>query len=345
MLSGRLRHVHGKGTSTESVDATRIPWDASGVDPRDFAGAKSFRGAADTWPVRQDVDPVALSAAWVQFGIAREVWREIESGRQSLQSIGGHLGQSAESQRKKLTGEQAGSLRDLLGWCMLAGPEAAKALPRSDADYFPPTYADRVFGWTGGEWQLPNLGTRDDIDWLDIAQQVTGAQETRHELGIAELASADVIAVDVAAALVPRFVAKGDIRQQETGTSSAVTLAIGAVHPVWIGVTKVAPLERATPAQAHSEVHRLRAFVREVVERGSGALVICYANLADPLVTQALGIDESSDPSDAVMGPFETAVGADPWWSEHAVNVRAVTRTGSATHRVAVLPLLKVVDI
>lgn len=326
------------------MDTTRIPWNSLGVDPRDFTGARSFRGASDAWPVLEDVDPVALSAAWVQFGVARAVWREIESGRQSLQSIGSQLGSSAESQRKKLTGEQPSSLRDLLSWCMLTGVEAVSALPRSDAEYFPPTYADRLSRWTSGEWRLPNLAVRSELDWLDVAQQVARSQDTRQELGIAELALADVIAMDIAAALVPRFVSRGDIRRQETRTASAATLAIGALNPLWIGVTRVSPSERAAPAQARSEIHRLRSLVREVAERGPGALLICYEGLATALVTQTLSIEELPARSDATMGPFETDV-ADPWWSAHAVNVRALTVTGSSGQRVVVLRLLKVVDI
>lgn len=308
------------------------------MQPRDFAGVRTFRDASEAWPLLDDPDPTALAAAWLQFRVARHVWREIDEGRQSLLSAGDALGQSDENQRKKLAGEQAASVKDLLGWCILVGATAAVELQHDDSTYFPPIYRDRLAGWSSGRWSLPVLAQGSGPDWRVVATQLAEAEAERRPLGLDRLATADVLAMNVGAALIPRFLPAGAITREATATPGSVVLAAGATSPIWFGVADVRSDDVRSVADAAGEVRRIRGLIREIAEHGGGVVVLAYDDGVAATIDEATGSAVQRGASE--VGPFEANAG-DDWWGHHVVDVDSVIEARSGVHRVIVLRLLK----
>lgn len=317
--------------------------------PKDIAGGH-FRDVSDNWVISLDQDPTHVAAAWVQFRLAQIIWERVRGDHLDLKEFAGRLGQSVEAQRKKLSGEQAASLRDLLAWLMIAGADGYRVLPHDDSELFPPAARVLLGAWRSGGPSLPVFAPSARLEWPAFVDRLDTAMASASAQGRSHLLTTDWLRQQAIDWLTETGVAPAHIRLEVM--SAIDCLQIGVVSRVTIAFELLRPAESEGPASALAAAWRVRDALRILaVQPGTGVLVIVSAD--------ALGgalLDEALPTSDAAQyiafGPFElddrspADTSASAWWAHHQVVVRGLVRVnrddGAA---ISVMPTEKIIDL
>lgn len=318
------------------------------VEPRAYSGASHFREAPERWGPVQDPDGPDLAAAWLQYRVARLIWAEIDSGRQTLKSIGELLGQSSESQRRKLAGEQVASLRDLLAWVMLSGYQAFEALPTEDDDLFPQAYLPMIRGWRSGRWKLPNLVP--DVstpDWPAAIERLGREVAAEVQAGMDHLITAQSLQYLIAHALADTSTRAESIRLLEMPGRGFAALVVGSAKSELVVVTVIDEVEIRSVTGAQSEVWRLRSILTDLGQQSfaSPVLIAVAGRLGSAVLDEAWPRIESATRGSALrLGPFDSVDergDARNWWVNHTIDIELLSRFSIADYELCAVKVGK----
>lgn len=293
--------------------------------PNRFARSH-FREASSDWTVNAGDEPVDVTAAWLQFKVAREVWAEIAQGRFTVDQLARQLAQSPEAQRKKLSGEQPASLRDLAGWIMVVGDRAYEAMPCADSDLVPATARPLLAGWRSGSGRLPSFGSVTEPDWLRLVSALARDLLAAQRHGQDHLLTSDWIRHRAIEYLDEAGTPPDQLRLRALDETIAVQ--IGVLVTLVVAVDLVTLDESGDAGRAASAAWRLRAHVRRLAAAGEGGVVVFAAlgRLGASVMRDALP-NSGSMTEGFTIGPFEAEPRADTvWWTGHEVALGPLAR-------------------
>ena len=293
--------------------------------PNRFAGSH-FREAGSDWTIKASDEPADVAAAWLHFKVAREVWAGIAQGRFTVNQLARQLAQSPEAQRKKLSGEQPASLRDLAGWIMVVGERAYEAMPRTDSDLVPATARPLLAGWRSGSGRLPSFGSVTEPDWSSLVSALACDLLAAQRHGQDHLLTSDWIRHRAIEYLDEAGTPPDQLRLRTLDETIAVQ--IGVLVPLVVAVDLVTLDESGDADRAASAAWRLRSHIRRLAAAGEGGVAVfaTLGRLGASVMRDALP-NSGSMTEGFTIGPFEAEARADTvWWTGHEVALGPLAR-------------------
>ena len=300
--------------------------------PNSYAG--HFRDASDDWNVDRDDEPARVAAAWLQC----RVWAAIAEGRASVESFATDLKQSPEAQRKKLSGAQPASLRDLAAWMLAAGAPAYESLPREDSEFFPASAWQMLAGWRSGSGRQPAFVSGTDPDWGSVAESAVGDLASMEGRSALHLLTSDWLRQRVLLQLDATGIAPQKMRLASQGDVPG--LRIGVVDPVLVLFELVGLRQSHSFEESQTVALRLRDCVAALAEANNAGFIV-VATVGKPaaeVVNEAVPINTGR--TEATIGPFE-ATGAPDWWSRNQVVLSVVADVEMSSSAAKVLKIGK----
>lgn len=313
--------------------------------PNRFAGGH-FRHADDQWSVSVADNAVDVAAAWLQFKLARQIWQLTTRKRLNLEALADQLGQSVEAQRKKLSGEQPASLRDLVGWIMTTGNMAYDALPREDADLFP-IAARRIMGrWRSGNGTIPQFHTLFEPDWPRLTTQLSFDVTSAYDSGQSHLLSAHWMQHQAIAHITDSGIAPHELRL--LATDNAVGLQWGVLHTQTIMFDFLSSDECSDTTRSTHAAWRLRMLAKALAVSGKPGTILAatLSPLGAAVLREALRVPPEN--AEFAIGPFEEdrSFQDTDWWSAHCVQMRHTAQVQLANSGViSAIQILKLTSI
>lgn len=307
--------------------------------PSSFAG--HFRDASDDWAVTVGDEPVDVSAAWLQYRVAREVWVLIAQGRLRVDDIARALGQSPEAQRKKLSGSQPAALTDVVAWIMTVGEAAYDAFPRRDADLFPAAALPLLGKWKSGRGTFPRFDSTEETTWQVVVAGLAAEIDVQHSCGRTHLLTSDWVRQRSIAHLEATGITPQKLRLKTL--SQAAVLQIGVTEPVISLFDLISRDEGDDAVKAIVAALRIRTHFSDLAVSGEPSIAVIAALGTSGESVLAELLPPPGGDSNFVLGPFEPRhrYSSAEWWSRHQVEfaqlASAQAATGGAVQAVRVL--------
>lgn len=283
--------------------------------------ADHFRHASDDWSITASDEPVGVAAAWLQYRVARQVWALVAQGRMSVDGFAAELGQSPEAQRKKLSGSQPASLRDLVAWAMVIGSPAYDAFPREDSDFFPPGAWRMLRGWASGNGKLPHFSSAQAATWQIVVAGLANDLRNEDSCRRTHLLTSDWARQRAVAHLDAAGIPPQKLRLKPL-SNDAVALQIGATDPLSALFEFVSRDEASDAQGAVDAARRIRDRVSTIAASGEQGIVVVIAlGIGETVLAEALWPPSGSP--NFVLGPFEPRQPGEnaAWWSRHQVEL------------------------
>lgn len=193
---------------------------------------RGFGGDGDlAWEPSTQHDPTAVLSTYALHRVlaaVRRAWPHTYPGQRfSGQALAAKLGGSVRPVQKRLAGVQPLTLADVLTLAALFGDVVLHALPREDAELFPPDYDQLLGHWTPGAGELPVfVEPQDVVDWVAAVQELAAYDASEFEAERSHLLTAQTYRYELAAALGRHGARVGQLEYTELAIDHSCSMTL-----------------------------------------------------------------------------------------------------------------------